>query len=93
MEFVSVPVVAGFTSAAALIIASAQVKNLLGLKFNAEGFLDIWTNIISKMGQIKKWDALLSLCCCILLLALRASIYFLFKKLYTRTLQTMFHIR
>ncbi|GLV44590.1 Epidermal stripes and patches [Carabus blaptoides fortunei] len=71
VEFVSVPVVAGFTSAAALIIASAQVKNLLGLKFNAEGFLDIWTNIISKIGQIKKWDAILSLCCCLLLLSLR----------------------
>lgn len=73
MEFVSVPVVAGFTSAAALIIASAQVKNLLGLSFQAEGFLEVWKNIVEKVPDTKPFDALLSVFCCIILLSLKVS--------------------
>lgn len=80
MDFVSVPVVSGFTSAAAIIIASAQVKNLLGLKFNAEGFVEIWSNIYKQIGYTQKWDALLSFCCCVILLAMRVRYLFLIIK-------------
>ncbi|KAF2891590.1 hypothetical protein ILUMI_14583, partial [Ignelater luminosus] len=71
IDFVSTPVVAGFTSAGAVTIASAQVKNLLGLSFNAESFIDVWTNVVKDIKKTNKWDAILSVCCCIILLGLR----------------------
>ena len=39
IDFISVPVIAGFTSAAAITIASSQVKSLLGLKILVESHL------------------------------------------------------
>lgn len=71
VDFVSTPVVAGFTSAGAITIASAQFKNLLGLKFSAETFIDVMKNVIKHIDETKKWDAILGAVCCILLLALR----------------------
>ncbi|XP_068084197.1 sodium-independent sulfate anion transporter [Anabrus simplex] len=71
VEFVSVPVVAGFTSAAALIIASSQIKGLLGLKFDAEGFLETWMLIVENIHKYNLGDVILGACCIILLLSLR----------------------
>ena len=41
IDFIAAPVVAGFASAAAFTIATTQIESLLGLKFDAEGFLNI----------------------------------------------------
>ncbi|CAB3224267.1 unnamed protein product [Arctia plantaginis] len=71
VEFVSLPVVSGFTSAAALTIASAQIKGLLGLKFSADTFMDTWKNLFKHIGQTRMPDTLLSLSCCIVLMGLR----------------------
>ena len=38
IDFISVPVTAGFTSAAAITIASGQVKSLFGLKIGESNF-------------------------------------------------------
>lgn len=74
IDFVSTPVVAGFTSAGAVTIASAQVKNLIGLKFSAESFVEIWINVVDNIKEIQKWDAILSFLCCFVLLFLRVRI-------------------
>lgn len=71
VDFVSTPVVAAFTSAGAVTIASAQVKNLLGLSFSAETFKDVWINVYKHYKETKTWDVVLGLCCCVLLLSLR----------------------
>lgn len=69
----STPVVAGFTSAGAITIASAQFKNLLGLKFSAETFIDVMKNVVKHIGETKKWDAILGATCCVFLLSLRVA--------------------
>jgi sodium-independent sulfate anion transporter 11 len=71
VEFVSVPVVAGFTSASAIIIASSQVKGLFGLSYSSEGFVDSWTKLFQNIGSTRLWDMVLGVCCIISLLCLR----------------------
>ena len=65
------PVVAGFTSASAIIIASSQVKGLFGLSYNAEGFVDSWTMLFENIGSTRVWDLVLGICCMVSLLSLR----------------------
>ncbi|XP_014476440.1 PREDICTED: sodium-independent sulfate anion transporter-like [Dinoponera quadriceps] len=69
VEFVSVPVVSGFTSAASLIIACSQIKSLLGLSIHGESFVDIWRELASNITDTRIPDLILS-CCCILILLL-----------------------
>ncbi|CAB3363897.1 Hypothetical predicted protein [Cloeon dipterum] len=71
VNFISAPVVSGFTSAAAFMVASAQVKGLLGLKFDADSFASIWTAVFNHIHETKLWDAVLGGCCCVFLLTLR----------------------
>ncbi|KAG8223320.1 hypothetical protein J437_LFUL001197 [Ladona fulva] len=71
VEFVSLPVISGFTSAAALIIACAQIKGLLGLKYKAEGFKEIWVQVYHHVGEARTWDIVLSVCCVTTLLLIR----------------------
>nr|XP_050855019.1 sodium-independent sulfate anion transporter-like isoform X1 [Vespula vulgaris] len=71
VEFVSMPVVAGFTSATSLIIACSQIKGLLGLKIHAESFLDIWKELYNNIGQTRLPDLILSCCCIFVLLLLK----------------------
>lgn len=40
IDFISVPVTVGFTSATSVIIAVSQLKGLLGLQFKSGGFID-----------------------------------------------------
>lgn len=73
VDFISVPVTSAFTSATSLIIIGSQLKNLVGFDFEAKSF---WDNIIGMYENIDKttyWDTMLSLVCCIFLLALRVS--------------------
>lgn len=51
MNFVSHPVLAGFTSASALIIAAGQLKYLLGYKIEGERFHEVMLSAISGIGQ------------------------------------------
>ncbi|CAH2238333.1 jg17490 [Pararge aegeria aegeria] len=72
VEFVSLPVVSGFTSAAAITIASSQIKGLFGLKFNAETFISTWGGVFHHIRQTKMEDTLLGLSCCIVLMGMKA---------------------
>ncbi|XP_022188854.2 sodium-independent sulfate anion transporter [Nilaparvata lugens] len=71
VNFVSVPVISGFTSAAALIIASAQLKSLFGLRYNAESFIETWREFFKHNAETRLWDLTLGLFCIVTLMLLK----------------------
>ncbi|XP_075231067.1 sodium-independent sulfate anion transporter-like [Lycorma delicatula] len=71
IDFISGPVSVGFTSAAAIIIATSQVKDLLGLPITGSEFLQTWCNIYHNIDKYELWDSVLGLSCMIILLLLR----------------------
>lgn len=78
IDFISVPVIAGFTSAAAITIASGQVKSIFGLtiehKVDIEGVVGTWANIFNNFHTWRLNDTILGLVCSILLLLMRVKI-------------------
>eukprot|EP00095_Tigriopus_kingsejongensis_P008885 maker-scaffold566_size135349-snap-gene-0.23 protein:Tk08885 transcript:maker-scaffold566_size135349-snap-gene-0.23-mRNA-1 annotation:"sodium-independent sulfate anion transporter" len=76
IDFISVPVIAGFTSAAAITIASTQVKGLFGLdvqhKSHVEGVTGTWIDIVDNFESIRYQDTILGLVCVVILLLLRS---------------------
>lgn len=72
VDFVSASVVQGFTLAAAVTIASSQLKALLGLEFSAQGFVETWRQLGTHMTHARLPDAALAAVCITTLLALRA---------------------
>ena len=71
VRFISLPVISGFVSAAAVTIGFGQVKNLLGLKHIPRAFIP---NVIETFKHIKgtnPWDLLLGSCCILLLVLLK----------------------
>ena len=79
IDFISVPVIAGFTSAAAITIASGQVKSLFGLTIvhkvhvGGEGIVNTWANIIENFHTWRVNDTILGLSCALLLLLMRVN--------------------
>ncbi|KAG7210485.1 hypothetical protein KM043_012006 [Ampulex compressa] len=71
VEFVSIPVVSGFTSATSLIIVCSQIKGLLGLKIQGESFIEIWKELAANISQTRIPDLLLSCFCILVLLTLK----------------------
>ncbi|XP_077293662.1 sodium-independent sulfate anion transporter-like [Arctopsyche grandis] len=71
IDFISGPVAVGFTSAAAIIIATTQIKDILGLDFPGGKFLHVWQGIFEHIGETRLWDSILGLSCIIILLVLR----------------------
>lgn len=75
VDFVSGPVSSGFTSAVALIIVTSQIKDILGIKTSGTTFLEQWISIIAEIKNTRTWDAVLGVCCIIVLLSMRVSCY------------------
>ena len=81
IDFISVPVTAGFTSAAAITIASGQVKSIFGLKIkhhiNDRYQIDRyeWIEVIENFDSVRVNDTILGLSCIVILLCMRVSIY------------------
>lgn len=73
VEFISFPVTAGFTSAAALQIASSQIKPLLGQSGKAEGFLEAWVSVFRHFNETKFWDTILGVTAILILAVMRVS--------------------
>ncbi|CAH0563573.1 unnamed protein product, partial [Brassicogethes aeneus] len=71
VQFFSYPVIAGFTSAAALNIASSQISSLLGTGKKSESFLGAWMTLFKNLDLVKKWDTLLGLLTIVFLVALK----------------------
>ncbi len=58
VNFVSHSVVVGFTSGAAIVIASSQVKNLLGIEIESSGtFLSSWQGVIASAHNTNLYAA------------------------------------
>ena len=71
VRFISLPVISGFVSAAAITIGFGQVKSLLGLRHIPREFIP---NVIGTFKHIKEtnpWDLLLGSCCIALLVLLK----------------------
>ncbi|XP_012285866.1 sodium-independent sulfate anion transporter isoform X2 [Orussus abietinus] len=59
LDFISLPVITGFTTGAALNIAAAQFKSLLGIAGKSESFLDSLISIVKNIKQVEWTDSLL----------------------------------
>ena len=72
VNYVSHPVISGFTSGAALIIAYGQVKNLLGIRRVDSSYLTVQIYQTFKyITDINWWDTVMGVTCLTLLLCLR----------------------
>lgn len=61
----------GFTSAAAIIIATSQIKDILGISIEGGKFVSVWQSIFKRIDQTRLWDTVLGVLCIIVLLLLR----------------------
>ncbi|KAM0726407.1 Sodium-independent sulfate anion transporter [Formica fusca] len=71
IDFISIPVTVGFTSATSLIIVASQLKGLLGLKISSQGFLDTLIKVFQNINDTNPWDAGMSFSCIVILLLFR----------------------
>lgn len=71
INFISQPVISGFTSAAAITIASSQLKPLFGLSLKTRGLVDTWVKVFSNIKDFRWQDLTLGLICIVLLLILK----------------------
>lgn len=71
IDFISVPVTVGFTSATSVIIAVSQLKGLLGLQFKSRGFIDTLKMVIINIPNATLADSSLGISSIIVLLFMR----------------------
>ncbi|XP_032676541.1 sodium-independent sulfate anion transporter-like isoform X4 [Odontomachus brunneus] len=71
LDFISLPVITGFTAAAAINIASSQFKSLLGISGRSEGFLDSLIAIFKNLNQIRYQDTALGIGTIVVLVLLK----------------------
>lgn len=71
LDFISLPVITGFTSAAAINIASSQFKSLLGIPGRAESFLDALIAIFKNIHLTRYQDASLGIGTIVVLVLLK----------------------
>ncbi|XP_020817539.1 sodium-independent sulfate anion transporter [Drosophila serrata] len=68
VRFISIPVITGFTMAAATTIGSAQINNIVGLASPSNDLLPAWKNFFTHLDSIRIWDALLGISSLVFLL-------------------------
>jgi sodium-independent sulfate anion transporter 11 len=71
IDFISIPVTVGFTSATSVIIVVSQLKGLLGLKISSQGFLDTLIKVLQNISDASLWDTAMSVSCIMILLFFR----------------------
>ncbi|XP_075025429.1 sodium-independent sulfate anion transporter isoform X3 [Calonectris borealis] len=72
LDFISYPVIKGFTSAASITISFNQIKNILGLQgIPRQFFLQVYETL-RRIGETRAGDAVLGLACLAALVGLRA---------------------
>ncbi|NXA55767.1 S2611 protein, partial [Nothocercus julius] len=72
LDFISCPVIKGFTSAASITISFNQVKNILGLQgIPRQFFLQVYQTL-RRIGETRAGDAILGLTCLVALTGLGA---------------------
>ena len=85
IDFISVPVIGGFTSAASITIASKQLVKVFGIDKNAhelpknfptfleDGVLSTWTKVVINWDTMRLNDTILGVVCVVLLLGMRVT--------------------
>lgn len=73
LDFVSMPVICGFTNAAAVIIAASQLHTLLGIEERTETFYDSIAKVIKNIKNVKPWDTALGISCILILIMLKVN--------------------
>ncbi|KAG0712731.1 Sodium-independent sulfate anion transporter [Chionoecetes opilio] len=71
ITFISKPVIAGFTSAAAITIAASQLKDLFGLQFSSETVIEAFSELFKNITDTRWQDLTLGICCIVVLLLMR----------------------
>ncbi|XP_076275104.1 sodium-independent sulfate anion transporter-like isoform X1 [Rhynchophorus ferrugineus] len=71
VDFISIPVTVGFTSATSVIIGSSQFASLLGIKMTSNGFYDTMNKLFQNIHLTRFQDTLLGISCIAVLLLLR----------------------
>lgn len=71
VRFISLPVISGFVSSAAITIAFGQVKSLLGLHKIPRDFIPCVYQTFKHIGETNLWDLLLGSICIVLLVILK----------------------
>lgn len=74
VDFISIPVTVGFTSATSVIIVASQLKGLLGLRISPTGFMDTLKQVFNNLDKTSPWDAAMSITCIVTLLLLRVRV-------------------
>nr|CAD7202681.1 unnamed protein product [Timema douglasi] len=68
VDFISMPVTVGFTSAAAIMIASSQLKGLFGFGGSSNDFLGACVNLFKHLHETRLWDSVLGMSTIVVLL-------------------------
>lgn len=71
VNFISIPIVSGFTTSATIIIAFSQIKDLLGLENIPRQFAKNVYYTFKNLGLTRKWDITLGIICILFLVTLR----------------------
>ena len=71
IDFISVPVLAGFTSAAAIKIGTSQLKGMFGLSIPRDHFFHTLYNNFANLKHAKVADSVLGFACLAIFIALR----------------------
>lgn len=78
VDFISLPVTSGFTSATSVIIIVSQLKGLLGLKFQSANLLDQMIKICLNVKKVRLADTMLGVSSLVALMSLRVRFFFFF---------------
>jgi len=73
VEFVSMPVTGGFISAAAILMASSQLKGLFGISYHAKNCLEMWIKFVENIKHFRIADTAMGLTCIFVLIGLKVS--------------------
>ncbi|XP_011503518.1 PREDICTED: sodium-independent sulfate anion transporter-like, partial [Ceratosolen solmsi marchali] len=71
VNFISMPVICGFTNAAAIIIGTSQINDLLGISGHNESFIKTIKTFVKNFNEIRLYDALLGTFSIIILIVLK----------------------
>ncbi|XP_071555391.1 sodium-independent sulfate anion transporter isoform X1 [Temnothorax nylanderi] len=71
VDFISMPVICGFSNAAAIIIATSQLGTLLGIKGRSDSFIDAISNVVNHIKETQLWDTVLGVCSMVVLVLLK----------------------
>lgn len=93
IDFISVPVICGFTNAAAIIIGASQITSLLGIGGRSDTFIDCIDKLIHNIHKTVLADSILGLSSVLLLVGLKVKRRFNYMYYLLTTCTTSLTIR